>query len=121
MRGLRTAGVVVSLLVLAAHFLRGGHPLVVLVLLLTPLLLVGRRSWAQRVLQIVLVLGALEWIRTAVALTSARLQAGEPFLRMVAILTVVAALSILSAIGLSRPGPRSDPAPLATEADGKTA
>lgn len=102
MRGLRTAGVVVSLLVLGAHFLRAGHPWLVLALLLAPLLLLVRRTWAIRCLQVVLLLGALEWLRTLVALASVRLQAGEPVLRMGLILSVVAAVAVLSAIGLSR-------------------
>ena len=53
-----------SLLVLAAHFLRGGDllPLLACIALL-PLLAVPR-PWATRVLQVALLLGAIEWIRT---------------------------------------------------------
>ena len=104
MRILRNVGVVLSFLVLAAHFLRGGHPLLVLVLLAAPLLLLVRETWAVRALQAALLLGALEWIRTLVNLASARLDAGEPFLRMAVILGVVAAVAVLSALGLTRPG-----------------
>jgi len=100
--GLATAGTIVSLLVLAAHFLRAGHPLVVLVLLLAPLLLLVGKSWALRAVQAVLVLGTLEWLRTLVVLASARSHNGEPFLRMSLILMAVAAVSLLSALGLSR-------------------
>ena len=102
MRALRNVGVVLSFLVLAAHFLRGGSLLLVIVMLGAPLLLLARERWAARVLQAALLLGALEWIRTLVTLTSARLEAGEPFLRMAVILAVVAAVAVLSAIGLSR-------------------
>jgi len=102
MIGLSIAGAVASLLVLAAHFLRGGHTVLTLVLLLAPLLLAGRRPWALRTLQVLLALGALEWLRTLAILASARLRNGEPFLRMVLILAAVAAVSMLSAIGLSR-------------------
>ncbi|MDH3404738.1 MAG: hypothetical protein OES32_04355 [Acidobacteriota bacterium] len=101
MRALRTTGVIVSFLLLAAHFLRGGHALIALVLLAAPFLLLARESWAVRVLQVALLLGTLEWIRTLVALTSARLEAGEPYLRMTLILAAVAAVAALSAIGLS--------------------
>lgn len=94
---------ILSLLVLAAHFLRSGYTLVVLILLLAPLLLLVGKSWAVRLLQVVLVLGTLEWLRTLVVLTSTRLDAGEPFLRMILILAAVAAVSLLSALGLSRP------------------
>ena len=102
MRGLATVGMIVSLLVLAAHCLRSGQTLLVLVLLLAPLLLLAGKSWAVRILQAVLVLGALEWLRTLVVLTSDRVQAGEPFLRMALILIAVATVSLLSAFGLSR-------------------
>jgi hypothetical protein len=105
MLGLRIAGVAVSLLVLGAHFLRAGHPLIVWCLLLAPLLLLVGGRWATRVVQGVLVLGALEWLRTLVALVSVRLQSGEPFLRMAVILAAVAVVSVLSAMGLSRRGP----------------
>ena len=103
MKGLATVGMIISLLVLAAHFLRSGYTLLVLILLLAPLLLLVGKNWSVRVLQVVLILGTLEWLRTLVALTSTRLEAGEPFLRMVLILAAVAAISLLSALGLSRP------------------
>ncbi len=74
-----------------------------MLLLAAPLLLLARRTWAVRTLQTTLGLGALEWIWTLVTLTSARLEAGEPFLRMVLILGVVAAVALLSALGLRRP------------------
>jgi hypothetical protein len=102
MIGLSIAGAVVSLLVLAAHFLRGGHPVLTLALLLAPLLLAGRRPWALGTLQVVLALGTLEWLRTLVILAAERLRNGEPLLRMALILAAVAAVSTLSAIGLSR-------------------
>ncbi len=101
MRVLRTFGVILSFLVLAAHFLRSGQPLLVLALLAAPLLLLARETWATRVLQGALLLGALEWVRTLVTLTSARVDAGEPFLRMALILIVVAAVAVLSALSLS--------------------
>jgi len=100
--GLRVVGAVASLLVLAAHFLRGGHWLLVLVLALAPLLLLTGRNWAVRTLQLILLVGAAEWVRTLMLLAAARLRSGEPFLRMALILGAVAAVSTLSAIGLSR-------------------
>ena len=87
-----------SLLVLAAHFLRGGDlsPMLLCVGLLG--LLFVRRPWATRVLQIALVLGAVEWIRTGIDLVSARQASGEPFERMATILEVVAWVTFLSAL-----------------------
>jgi len=89
--------VVLSLLVLAAHFLRDGSlPLTAVTLALLGLLAV-RRRWSARIVQVVLVLGALEWIRTLVVLASYRADAGQPVLRMGIILGVVAAFTLFSA------------------------
>jgi hypothetical protein len=87
-----------SLLVLGAHFLRAGRPLLALVVLLTLALLFVRRRWAARVVQGVLGLGGLVWIRTLVVLASLRIHTGEPVRRMVIILGSVAAVSLLSAL-----------------------
>ncbi len=89
--------IVLSLLVLAAHFLRGGClPVAVGVLALLALLAV-RRPWVPRLLQVVLTLGAIEWIRMLVTLAMERSARGEPFLRMALILGTVAAVTLISA------------------------
>jgi len=49
-------------------------------------------------MQVVLTLGALEWIRTLVVLAMRRSEQGEPFLRMVLILGVVVAVTLGSAL-----------------------
>lgn len=83
---------------LGAHFLRAGNLiLVALVLVLLGLLAVPRR-WAARAVQVALVLGAVEWTRTLVQLAAWRLQTGQPFLRLVFILGVVAVLTGLSSL-----------------------
>ena len=95
--------IVLSLLVLAAHFLRGGClPLAVGLLGLLALLAV-RRPWAARVMQVVLTLGALEWLRTLVTLAMRRSEQGEPFLRMTLILGAVAAVTLGSALLFETP------------------
>jgi hypothetical protein len=87
-----------SLLVLGAHFLRAGTPLLVSVALGALVLLFVRRRWAARAAQIVLALGALEWVRALVALTGERMSEGLPYGRMVVILGVVAAVTAASAL-----------------------
>ena len=95
---LQRVPIVLSLLVLAAHFLRSGSSILFLgVVLLLVTVTVGR-PWAARTLQVALVLGSLEWIRTLVSLTRSRLDAGEPAARMIAILGTVAAVTLLSAL-----------------------
>jgi hypothetical protein len=87
-----------SLLVLGAHFLRGGHPLLVLVALALLALLFVPRRWAARTVQAGLVLGALEWVRALVVLASERMSEELPYTRLVVILCVVAAVCAASAL-----------------------
>jgi len=90
--------VVLSLLVLAAHFLRAGNLLLVVMSLGLIGLLFVPRAWAARTVQIALQLGAIEWLWTLSRLASARAQAGEPALRMSLILGGVALVTGLSAL-----------------------
>ncbi len=98
MRPLMFVLIVLSLIVLGAHFLRAGSWWFTLgVLGLVPFLLI-RRAWVARLIQIVLVFGAMEWIRTLVTLASLRSQQGGPVGRMVVILGLVAAATLGSAL-----------------------
>lgn len=89
--------IILSFLVLGAHFLRvGALPLVALSLFL-PFLLLIPRPWVARTLQVALVLAGLEWLRTALSLVAGRQAEGEPWLRMAVILGVVALVAFVSA------------------------
>ena len=90
--------VVISLLVLGAHFLRYGFSIGVIAALLLIALLFVRQPWVARVMQVVLVLGALEWLRTMYELGHVRALHGQPYGRMLAILGVVAAVTLCSAL-----------------------
>ena len=92
--------VILSFLVLAAHVLRMGIPLLPFLLVLAPLLLLTRRAWAARALQFVLVMGTLEWVRTTMVLTRFRMVEGEPWARMTIILVTVALVTAASALAL---------------------
>ena len=89
--------VVLSLAVLAAHFLRYGSDIGVAASLILIGLLFIRKAWVARVVQVALVLGAVEWIRTLVLLAEMRAALGQPATRMVVILGVVAAITFCSA------------------------
>ena len=106
-------------LLLAAHFFRGGNHAAMLVCILMIALFFVRRPWSARTLQVALLLGALEWLRTTVHLVVARVEAGEPFLRLAFILGAVASFTALSAFvfqtsgikrrfGLQTPGTPDD-------------
>ena len=89
--------IVLSVLLLAAHFLRGGGLLVPACVLGLLGLLAVRRRWVARFMQVVLVLGAVEWARTLLTLAVRRSEQGEPFLRMVLILGAVTVVTLVSA------------------------
>ena len=87
-----------ALLLLGAHFFRAGLlPLTALCVVLAGLLFV-RSPWVPRVLQTVLALGALEWVRTAWSFASARAGAGLPYGRLLVILGAVAGVTALAAL-----------------------
>jgi hypothetical protein len=91
---------------LAAHFSRHDMPALIPVALLFPALLLVRRPWVPRVLQVILALAALEWIRTAISLGRARIAAGEPWTRMALILGAVALVTAASALVFRLPAVR---------------
>ena len=90
--------VVVSLLVLGAHFMRYGNSVGVVAAVLPIVLLFVRQPWAARLMQIVLVIGALEWVHTTYELVQQRIAHGLPYVRMVVILGVVTAVTFCSAL-----------------------
>jgi hypothetical protein len=92
-----------SLLALGAHFLRGGHPLLVLATLALLALLFVPRRWAARTVQAGLGIGALEWVRALVVLLGERRSEGLPYARLVVILGVVAAVCAASALAFRAP------------------
>ena len=63
-RLVRAMPTILSAVVLAARFLRDGQIVVVVLCLLLPLLLIPRKLALLRLLQGLLVIGALEWLRT---------------------------------------------------------
>ena len=99
--------IILSFLLLAAHFFRAGQLVLVAVALLLPLLLLVRKPWAARVMQAALLLGAIEWARTIMIFSLARLAAGQPYLRMVLILGAVALCTAGSALLFKTPALRN--------------
>jgi hypothetical protein len=89
---------VLSLLVLGAHFLRYGNTIVVISIVALMGLLFVPRWWVARLMQLVFALGALEWLRTMVVLIQARMIVDAPYLRLAVILGVVAAVTLLAGL-----------------------
>ncbi len=90
--------VVLSLAILGAHFMRYGNSIGVFGSLVLIALLIVRRPWVARLMQVVLILGALEWVRTLYELAQVRAAHGQPFTRMIVILGVVVVVTFCSAL-----------------------
>lgn len=88
---------VLALLLLAAHFYRAGWMVPAALCVALTLLLAVPRPWAARTLQVALVLGALEWLRTLATAAAMRIGAGQPYLRLALILGAVAAFTLVAA------------------------
>ena len=97
------APVILSLAILGAHFMRYGNSIGVIGALLLIALLIVRRPWVARLMQAVLILGALEWVRTLYELVQVRAAYGQPFTRMIVILGIVAAVTFCSALLFQSP------------------
>jgi hypothetical protein len=94
----RLLPVFLSALLLAAHFWRAGMYPLVAVCLAFPFALLLPRRWAACLVQVALVLGALEWVRTVLNLIMIRQAAGQPWMRMAIILLSVAAFTAASGL-----------------------
>jgi len=98
MNFVRLLPVILNVIILAAHFLREGLPLVVMALLWSLLLLLVKRPFVPRVFQVLLVLGGLKWVQTAINLINQRMLLGEDWGRLAAIMGGVALFSLASAL-----------------------
>jgi hypothetical protein len=95
---LRLFPVVISFLLLAAHFYRGGQLVVAALCIGAPFLLLVRKSWVPRLFQVLLLLGALEWLRTLYMFAAMRIAWEQPWLRLAVILIAVALFTALSGL-----------------------
>ena len=95
---IRLLPVIISFGLLAAHFSRAGLLPFVILSLAVPLLLFIRKAWAARTLQLLLLLGAFEWIRTMLGYIEVRKMIGDDWTRLAIILIVVALLTALSGL-----------------------
>ena len=94
---LRLVPVIISFLLLAAHFSRAGMLILGIVCVVIPFLLFIKKYWIVPGLQILLVLGSVEWFRTIYFVAQQRMEIGEPWIRMAVILGVVALFTGFSA------------------------
>jgi len=95
MKALFVSIVVVSLILLGAHFLRYGNVFGLAASLVLIGLLFVRSPWAARIIQLGLVLGAIEWGHTLYELVQVRMAQGAPVARMVAIIGTVIVVTLV--------------------------
>lgn len=98
MIGLQLLPVVLSFVVLGAHFMRAGNVALVGLVCVALGLLGVRHPAAMRLVQAALVLGAMEWLRTLASLAVWRAETGQPVVRLILILGSVAICTGLSAL-----------------------
>ena len=96
MNFLRLLPVVVSLLLIGAHFMRSGHVALAAISALMPVLLFLRARWIPPLFSALLALAACEWLRTLYFLAAMRIAWDQPWGRMALILGGVAAFTALS-------------------------
>lgn len=105
---MRYAPAFLAALLLGAHFLRSGNLALVALSFSIPIVALIPHERARIAARVLLVLGALEWVRTTVVLVEIRNRIGEPWGRMVLILGAVAAVTALAAVVLPKVAPRPD-------------
>jgi len=95
---LKVLPVIFSFLLLSAHFYRAGLAIPAGITIAIPLFLLFRESWVPRLLQILLLLGALEWLRALILFAGLRIEIGQPWTRLAIILVGVSLFTALSGL-----------------------
>ncbi len=83
---------------MAAHFSRANEHGLAVSCLLLPFILLMKRHWIAKVMQVLLLLGAIEWIATTLRIVQIRQAHGAPWTRLVIILGSVALFTALSSL-----------------------
>jgi NADH:ubiquinone oxidoreductase subunit 6 (subunit J) len=94
---------ILSFLVLAAHFMRSGSFVLVAACLLVPFLMFLKRRWVPWVVQILLLLGGVEWLFTTVMLVNQRQEEQRDWHRMAVILGGVMLFTLASGLAFLTP------------------
>jgi len=98
---LRIVLLIISSLLLGAHFLREGKIFLTVLYLVLPLLFFLKKKWSLILLQIFIYAGVLVWVQTLISLIVARIDMGAPWLRMAIILGVVILITLISGLLLN--------------------
>ncbi|UCD16422.1 MAG: 4Fe-4S binding protein [Candidatus Zixiibacteriota bacterium] len=97
----RLLPVIISFVLLSAHFLRASNIGLVVTCATLPLLLLARRRWIALALQVLLAAAVLVWISTTISIVAARNANGQPWLRLVLILGSITALTAAASLSFN--------------------
>ena len=89
---------ILSFIILSAHFFRAEIYWLSILVILCIVLLFLKKSWVPIIMQLILFLGTLEWLRTIYILINERLELGLPWLRLTIILGAVTILTLVSSL-----------------------
>lgn len=92
---------ILSCLLLGAHFLRGGHLVLMVLCLIIPSLLLIKKRWSLIIVQIFLFVGTWIWIRTAIIIIHERMILGIPWGKIVIIIGPIAIFTLLAGLLLN--------------------
>ena len=89
MNAIKLIPVYLSAILLGAHFMKTGIYPLVFFSVLFPFLLFIKNKWIVRLIQFILILGAIEWLRSLYFYISEREMTGEPWGRLAIIICSV--------------------------------
>ncbi|MDO8283214.1 MAG: hypothetical protein Q7U10_11440 [Thermodesulfovibrionia bacterium] len=90
-----------SSIIISAHFYRHYNYPMMIVSILVPLLLLIKKRGILILIQLFALAGAGVWINTIVVIANERMRSGEPWIRMAVILGAVAAFTLFSGLLLN--------------------
>jgi len=88
--------VFISILMFAAHFYRAGHEILAYSVLASPLILILRKWYTARVIQVLLFIATIQWWITIDKIARMRMAFNMPFYRFTVIMSSVAIFTLLS-------------------------
>lgn len=107
MNVLRLLPVILSFLLLGAHFYRAGYPVLAGLSTGVLALLFYRSHWVPRLFQGLLILASLEWLRSLYYIAAMRIAWDQPWTRLAVILGAVALFTALSGLVFRSAGVRT--------------
>lgn len=90
--------VILSSLIISAHFYRNAFVIVSIICLLSPLLLLFRKRWIPKLMTFLLILFTLEWVRTMLSYIDEYKLQERSYSKLVVILLLVILFTLLSSI-----------------------